>query len=74
MAAVTLSREASKAPEWLQRFALVAVRYMLDLPMEATEDAIMVESIVYDAEALLVSMDVRTTPVLTNVDISFVVR
>lgn len=71
MVEVSVSREVSKEPEWLRRLAVAKARSILEASFKGTVNAARVESIVWDAERSHVDMDVRLTPALTNVGLSF---
>jgi hypothetical protein len=71
MVEVSLSREASKEPEWLKSHVIAEVRSILEASFKGTVNAARVESIVYDADRSHASMDVRLTPALNNVNLSF---
>lgn len=73
MVEVSLSREALKEPAWLREHAVARVRSILEAAYGNTVSAARVESIACDAEGLHVSTDVRLTPALSNVNLSFVV-
>jgi len=71
MVEVSVSREVLKEPAWLKDHAVAKARSILEESFKGTVNAARVESIVYDAERSHVSMDVRLTPALTNVNLSF---
>lgn len=64
------SKEASKAPEWLKWIVRVEAQYMLDQDQAPLDDVARVDSIVCDADRLVVNMAVRTMPVSDNVFIT----